>query len=91
MDPSDGIIYDFANKHLKFGQYRLFTYLSVYAIDKLYLYRLLTKPWYTQIDILVEFLGYMEYKEKEKEESEYNNISSSHDDEDNESENENEI
>ena len=94
MDPEDGIIYDFANKKLKFGKYRLFTYLSVYAIDKLYLYRVLNKTWYIENDILGEFLEYMEYKEKEKDECEYNNISSIDDDDndsDDENENENEI
>ena len=87
MDPEDGIIYDFANKKLKFGKYRLFTFLSVYAIDKLYLYRLLNKSWFLQRDILSEFLEYMEYKENEKEECEYNNISSNDDDNDSDDEN----
>ena len=87
MDPEDGIIYDFANKKLKFGKYRLFTFLSVYAIDKLYLYRLLNKSWFLQRDILSEFLEYMEYIEKLKDE-EYNNISSI-DDDDNDSDDEN--
>ena len=88
MDPEDGIIYDFANnKKLGFGPYRLFTYLSVYCVDKLYLYRLLSKTWYIEHDILAEFLEYMEYKENEKDECDYNNISSIDDDNDSDDEN----
>ena len=85
MDPEDGYLYDFANNNLNFGQYRLFTYLSVYKLEPLYLYRLLTKNWYTQIDILSEFLEYMEYKEKETEENDYNNNNISSNDSDDES------
>ena len=88
MDPEDGILYDFANKKMKFGRYRLFTYLSVYVIDKLYLYRLVNKTWYNENELLSEFLEFMEYKENEKDECEYNNISSI-DDDDNDSDDEN--
>ena len=91
MDPeTDGILYDFGNKQLKFGKYRLFTFLSVYSIDKSYLYRLITKSWFLQRDILGEFLECLEYKENEKDEWEYNNISSNDDNDSDDENDENE-
>ena len=48
MDPEDGYLYDFGNEKLNFGCYRLYTYQSLFIIDKLYLYKLLSKNWYNK-------------------------------------------
>ena len=64
IKPEDEL-YDYAYSIIKFGKYRLFNYISVYAIDSGYLYKLLKSPIYTQKDILSDFLELLEYRESE--------------------------
>ena len=64
IKPEDEL-YDYGYSIIKFGKYRLFNYISVYAIDSGYLYKLLKSPIYTQKDILSDFLELLEYRESE--------------------------
>ena len=63
IKPDDNEIFDFAYSKIKFGTYRLFSYISVYILDKEYLYKLLRSPTYIQKDILSDFLELLEYRE----------------------------
>ena len=65
IKPDDNELYDFGNSKIKFGTYRLFSYISVYILDKEYLYKLLRSPTYIQKDILSDFLELLEYRESE--------------------------
>ena len=59
----DNELYDFAHSKIQFGKYRLFSYISVYAIDSGYLYKLLRSNTYIKKNILSDFLELLEYRE----------------------------
>ena len=72
--------FDFAHSKIKFGTYRLFSYISVYILDKEYLYKLLRSPTYIQKDILSDFLELLEYRESLYDDSDEMTVSIDDDD-----------
>ena len=81
IKPDDAELYDFGNSKIQFGKYRLFSYISVYILDKEYLYKLLRSPTYIQKDILSDFLELLEYRESLYDESDEMTVSIDSDDE----------